>query len=211
MSEEPSVSVQDLQTRVLHELNLLQSPRLGIIEMEVDVGLPSLPLSPSFSKQDICSVIHQNRLSKALVYFSPKYTHDQTGRAELYADLRKAALQGGDRISLWGRGKGKNQAMYIGCQCSILYRGTKIDQSNGAIIPYSDYRNGTYSNDRKNNWHGPKGRAASRRTGIVCSTTQDEGRCTFSLPVYLDENGYYMNTKKGTTVMHQYHSRRDPL
>jgi hypothetical protein len=210
MSVEPPDSVQDLQTRVLHELNLLQAPRLGILEMEVDLQHPSMPLPPEYSKQDICSLIHQNRVSKTLIYFPPKYTHDKKGRSELYADLGKAALLGGDRISLWGKGNSKNQVMYLRCQCSIIYRGTKVDHSDGAIIPRSDYRNGTYSNDRKNNRHGQKGRSASRRTDVVRSTTPDEGRCSFSLPVFLDETGYYLNIKKGN-VMHEFHSRRDHL
>jgi hypothetical protein len=113
MSVNDHVSVHDLQQRVLHELNLLNAPRQGILEMEVDVRLPSMPIFPCFSKQDICSVIHHNRLSKALIYFSPKYTHDKKGRDELYADLGKAALLGGDRITLWGRGNSSNQVMYI--------------------------------------------------------------------------------------------------
>jgi hypothetical protein len=113
MSEEPPASVQDLQTRVLHELNLLQTPRVGILEMEVDLQLPSMPLPPKYSKQDICSLIHHNRLSKALIYFPPKYTDDKKGRAELYADLGKTALLGGDCITLWETGNSKDQVMYL--------------------------------------------------------------------------------------------------
>jgi hypothetical protein len=122
-----------------YKLNLLNAPRQGILEMEVDVRLPSMPLFPCFSKQDICSVIHHNRLSKALIYFPPKYTYDKKGRDKLYADLGKAALLGGDRITLSGRENSSNQVMYIRCQSSIKYRGTKVDKSTGSIIPRSDY------------------------------------------------------------------------
>jgi hypothetical protein len=73
--------------------------------MEVDVHPTSMPLPPCFSKHNICSVVHHNRLLKALIYFSPKYTHDKKGQAELYAHLGKAALLGGNCITLWGRGK----------------------------------------------------------------------------------------------------------
>ena len=73
--------------------------------MEVDVHLASMPLVPSYAKQDICSVIHENRSSKALIYFSPKYTLDDDGRDALYADIHPSALAGGDRLTLWGRGK----------------------------------------------------------------------------------------------------------
>ncbi len=73
--------------------------------MEVDVHLASMPLVPSYAKQDICSVIHENRSSKALIYFSPKYTLDKNGRDALYADLSWAAHAGGDCLTLWERGR----------------------------------------------------------------------------------------------------------
>jgi hypothetical protein len=74
------VMVHQLQLAVLHEINLLNQPRQGILELEVDMPLPLMPLLPCFAKQDICSVIHNNRLSKALIYFLPKYTLDKNGR-----------------------------------------------------------------------------------------------------------------------------------
>ena len=172
--------------------------------------LPSLSLTPSFTKQDICTVIHDNRISKALIYFRPKYTLDNNGRDALYADLHRAALAGGDRLTLWGRGKAKTQVMYIRCQCSIIYRGSKVDKATGSLVLRSDYRNSTYSNDRKNQRHGQKGRNASHRTGADRRLTKDEGRCTFSLAVHQDEDGYYMKAQNGS-VMHQFHSRRDHL
>jgi hypothetical protein len=90
-----TVMVHQLQLDVLHEINEVNKPQQGFLEMEVDLRLPSLPLTPSFAKQDICSVIHNNRLSKALIYFHPKYTLDNNGRDTLYADLHWAALAGG--------------------------------------------------------------------------------------------------------------------
>ena len=105
MSATPPVKVHRLQLAVLHKINQLLQPRQGILEMEVDVRLPSMPLPACFSKQDICSLVLHNKLSKALIYFLPKYTFDKKGRAELYADLGRAALVGGDRITLWGRGE----------------------------------------------------------------------------------------------------------
>jgi hypothetical protein len=104
----PSAPVHDLQRGVLHEINQLNKPRQGIIEMEVDIRLPSISVSCCFAKQDICSAIYNNQLSAALTYFLPtSYTLDKKGRAELYADLRSAALVGGDFITLWGKGCGK--------------------------------------------------------------------------------------------------------
>jgi hypothetical protein len=74
-----TVTVHQLQLDVLHEINQLNQSRRGILEMEVDVHLASMPLTPSFAKQDICSVIHNNRLSKALmIYFHPKDTLDNS-------------------------------------------------------------------------------------------------------------------------------------
>ena len=133
-----SVKIHQLQLAVLHEINELFQPRQGILEMEVDVRLPSMPTPACFTKQDICSLIHHNRLSKALIYFHPKYSLDKTGRDELYADLGRAALIGGDRLTLWGKGKAKLQSMYIRCQCAVLYRGSKVDKATGKILERSD-------------------------------------------------------------------------
>ncbi len=108
-----SVQVYQLQLAVLHEINELFQPRHGILEMEVDVRLPSMPHPACFTKQDICSLIHHNRLSKAPIYFCPKYLLDKTRQDELYADLGRAALVGGNCLTLWGRGKASTQVMYI--------------------------------------------------------------------------------------------------
>jgi hypothetical protein len=109
MTNTSAVTVHELQLAVLHEIILLSLPRQGVIELMLDVRLASMPLSPCFFKQNICSAIHNNRLSKALVYFSPKYTYDKEGREALYCDIQWAALIGGDRLTLWGRGKAKKR------------------------------------------------------------------------------------------------------
>ena len=195
---------------MLHEINELNQVRQGIIEMVADVRIPSLFLPPCFVKQDICSAIHNNSLSKALIYFPPKYSIDNKGRDEIYADLRRAALVGGDCIMLWGRGTGKNQVMYIRCQCSVLYCGSKVDKATGFIIDRSDYRKSTYSNDRKNQRHGQEGRNASHRTASERRLTKTEDRCSFTLAVYRDDQGYYLNSLR-SHGSHQFHPRRDHL
>jgi hypothetical protein len=134
---------------VLHESNQLNKPRQGIIEIEVDVRLPHMAFPNCYAKHAICSAIHNHnhRLSKALICFLPTYSLDKKGKDEMYAGIRRADL-GGDCIMLWGRGHGKQQVMYIRCQCSIMYRGSKVDKDTGSIIiQRSDYRNTTYSND----------------------------------------------------------------
>ena len=66
MSSCPTDTVHALQDDVLHEIHQLNQPRLGIMEMEVDVRLPytAFPYSKSFVKQDICPIIHHHRQSK---------------------------------------------------------------------------------------------------------------------------------------------------
>jgi hypothetical protein len=89
MSVTPHAQVHQLQLGVLHVINQ------GIIEMEIDIHLLLMSFPSCFAKHDIFSVIlHNNRLSKALIYFLPKYTLDKQLRDELYADLRRAALVG---------------------------------------------------------------------------------------------------------------------
>jgi hypothetical protein len=102
--------------------------------MEVDVCVPNLPMPSYFFKHDIWSLIQNHRLPKAsLIHFSiTKYALlDQKGRDDLFVDLRKAALVGSDCIALCGKGKGKNQSMYIRCQCVIIYHGSNVDNVTG--------------------------------------------------------------------------------
>jgi hypothetical protein len=47
MSNTSTVTVHQLQLDVLHEINLLNQPQQGILEMEVEVHLASMPLTPS--------------------------------------------------------------------------------------------------------------------------------------------------------------------
>ena len=178
--------------------------------MEVDVRLPSMCLPFSYSEQDICSVIENKALPNSLIFFPPKYTLDDEGRDKLYTDLQLAALAGGDSLTLWGRGCGKHQVMYIRCQCAIIYRGNKVDKETGSIIDRSDYRNSTYSNDRKNQRHGQKGRNASHRTASERRLTKHDDRCCFSLAVYKGDTSYYMKSSNATGL-HQFHPRRDHL
>jgi hypothetical protein len=105
MSNTLCIKVHSYQLAVLCELNELNASRLGIMEMEVDISLPSFPMTPCYTKQNICSLIHQNRNTKALIYFHPKYTPDVTGKDELYAySLIRSALAGGDSILSVGKG-----------------------------------------------------------------------------------------------------------
>jgi hypothetical protein len=68
MSVAPHAKIQihQLQQAVLHGIKELNKPRQGIMEMEVDVSLPSMSFQPFFAKQDICTIIHNNRISKKL-------------------------------------------------------------------------------------------------------------------------------------------------
>ena len=91
------------QRAVLYEINQLNLSRPGNLQMEVDVRIPKFPLPPSFALQDICSLIESNKLTThAHIYFHPKYTLDKKGRDELFSDLLRASLIGGDRIVLRG-------------------------------------------------------------------------------------------------------------
>jgi hypothetical protein len=184
--------------------------RQATMEMEAYVTLPSMSFQPCYTQQDICSLIHSNRISQTLIYFSPEYSLDDKGKGELLADLQKAALAGGDVLSSWGRGRGKDQVMYLRCQCSIIYRGSKVDKVSGSIVERTDYRNTTYSNDRKNNRHGQKGKNSSHKTSIDRRLNKGEARCMFTLAVFKDENGFYLKTKN-CTAFHQFHARRDHL
>jgi hypothetical protein len=207
-----SNKVHALQDVVLHEINLLNQPRLGVMEMEVDVRLPhtAFPYSCSFVKQDIVPILHTNRYSKAFICFPPKYSFDKAGRHQLYVDISRAALSGGDRLTLWGTGCAKKQVMHIRCQCSILYRGNKVDKETGALVLRSDIRKSTFSNNRKNQRRGQAGKNAAHRSSSSRRLTKHKDHCSFSLSVFQDESGYYMQSTN-SKPFHQYHPRRDKL
>jgi hypothetical protein len=194
--------VQKLQQAVLYVLQQLNKPRPGIMDMEVDICLPNTILPFYFAKQDLCTVIQNNKNLNACIYFPlAKYTLESQGRKNLSNDLQRSANDGGDVLSIWGgkgrcvKGKGDKQSMWIWCQCAPVYRAKKIDKS-GCIIPRDDYWNTTFCNDRKNQRRGQKGRNASHRTTInCCISTDEQDSCTFSLSVFYDDRGYFMKSK----------------
>jgi hypothetical protein len=170
--------------------------------------MPGMFLPPGYVKQDIVELLESVKHSKAEIYFPPKYTPDPVGRQALFDDLRRAAQEGGDCLTLSGRGNGKMQSMYVRCQCAVLYRGNKIDKADGSIIARDDYRKTTYSNNRKNNRPGQPGRTGSHRTSTNRRSSTDD-RCPFSLNIFLNEtHGYFMRASGGC-FYHQYHARRD--
>ncbi len=199
------------QRAVLYEINQLNLIRVGIIEMEVDVRIPSLKLPHSFVKQDVCSLVESNKLTtQAHIYFHPNYTLNKKGRDKLYSDLQRSSLKGGDRIVMSGTGNSKGQCMYIRCSCSILTQSKKIDKVTGKIIERSDYRNTTFSNNRKNARPGQAGRNASHRTSIDRRFTKNDDSCPFNLSIFKDGDGYFIKSKLGNPC-HEYHPRRDHL
>jgi hypothetical protein len=111
-----------LQQAALYEISQLTLPRQQLLEMEVRVCVPNLvSLCDVYVKQDICQLSLNFKLSKGRIYFHLKYTPDKKGRLALFHDIQRAAQQGGDSLTLWGKRKGKDQSMYIRCQCAPIY------------------------------------------------------------------------------------------
>ena len=137
----------------MYEISQLNLPRQQVLEMEVQLRVPNLEaLCDGYVKQDICLLSQNFKLSKARINFHPKYTPDKKGRLDLYHDIKCAAQDGGDSLTLWGKGRGKDQSMYIRCQFAPIYRGSKTNKQ-GLIVPRKDYRATTFTNDRKNQQH----------------------------------------------------------
>jgi hypothetical protein len=151
-----------------------------------------------------------NRNTKSLISFHPKYTPDVTGKDELYADLIRAALVGGDHILSVGKGNSKDQCLYLRCQCSIIYRGSKVNKISGDIVERPDYQNKTYCNDCKNQRHGQKGMNGSHKTGIDRHLSRDHARCPFGFSLFKDAKGYFIKSHLGS-VSHKFHHCCDHL
>jgi hypothetical protein len=133
--------VAKLQQAALYEISQLNLPRQQVLEIEVQLWVPNLEaLFDGYVNQDICQLSQNFKLSKAIIYFPPKY------RQALYYAIRRAAQDGADSLTLWGKGRGKDQSMYIRCHCAPLYRGSKTDKQ-GSVVPGKDYRATTYTNN----------------------------------------------------------------
>jgi hypothetical protein len=208
----PHDYAMQLQKAVWQEISQLNLPRLPVMEMEVELCVSnSFDTPPRYIKQDLCKLIQNHKLSNAVIYFSSKYNPDEKGRRALFNDLLRTALDGGDSLTLWGKGKGKGQSMYIKCQCAVIYRGGKVDKNTGSIVDRLDYRTTTFCGDRKNQRHGQKGTNGSHRTTFSSRTSKADDGCPFRLAVFLDHNGYYIKASRWSTVLHQFHARRDHL
>jgi hypothetical protein len=59
-----------------------------VLEMEVQPWVPNLEaLCDGCANQDICQLSQNFKLSKARIYFPPKYAPDKKGRQALYHDI----------------------------------------------------------------------------------------------------------------------------
>jgi hypothetical protein len=139
----------------------------------------------------------------------PKYTPDEKGRQALHYDFLGAAQEGGDCPTLWGKGQGKDQLMYIICQCAPLYCGSKIDKE-GSVVPHEGHRVSTYTKDCKNQCHGKKGTTSGSHYTTDRCTSKEEERCPFTCPIFLDSDGYYLKTTTNS-FFHQFHARWDHI
>jgi hypothetical protein len=199
-----------LQQAALYKISQLNLPRQQVLEMEVQLWVPNLEaLCDGYVNQDICQLSQNFKLSKARIYFPLKYTPDKKGRQALYHDIRRAAQDGGGSLTLWGKGRGKEQSRYIRCKCAPHYRGSKTDKQ-GSVVPRADYRATTFTNDRKNQWQGIKGINGSHRTTLDHLTSKGDERYPFSCSIFLDSAGYYLKTATNS-FFHQFHVRRDHI
>jgi hypothetical protein len=199
-----------LQQAALYKIYQLNLPRQQVLEMEVQLRVPNLEaLCDGYVKQDICQLSQHFKLSIAQIYFPLQYTPDKKGRLALYHDIRRAAQDGGDSLTLWSKGRGKEQSMYIRCQCAPLYRGSKTDKQ-GSVVPWADYQATTFTNDRKNQQLGMKEIKGSHGTTLDCRTSKGDERCPFSCSIFHDFDGYYLRTATNS-FLHQFHARRDHI
>jgi hypothetical protein len=199
-----------LQQSALYKISQLNLPRQQVLEMEVQLCVPNLvSWCDGYVNQDICQLSQNFKLSKARIYFPPKYTPDKKGRLALYHDIQRAAQDGGDSLTLWGKGRGKDQSMYIRYQCAPLYQGSKMDKQ-GSVVPREDYRATTFTNDRKNQRHGMKGINGCHCTTLDRRTSKGDEPCPFTCSIFVDSDGYYLKSATNS-FLHQFHARRDHI
>jgi hypothetical protein len=97
-----------LQQSALYGISQLNFPRRQALEIEVQLCVPNLvSFCDGCVNQDICQLSQNFKLSKAQIYFPSKYIPDKKGRLALYHDIQRAAQDGGDSLTLWGKERGK--------------------------------------------------------------------------------------------------------
>jgi hypothetical protein len=93
--------IANLQQAALYKISQLDLPWQQVLEMEVQLQVPNLEaLCDGYVNQDICQLSQNFKLSKARIYFPPKYTPDKKGRLALYHDIQRAAQVGGNSLTL---------------------------------------------------------------------------------------------------------------
>jgi hypothetical protein len=99
--------------------------------------------------------------------------------------------------------------MYIRCQCTPLYRGSKTDKQV-SVVPLEDYRATSFTSNRKNQEHRIKGTNGSKCTTINLRTSKGDECCPFSCSIFLDSAGYYLKNATDS-FLHQFHTRCDHI
>ena len=112
----------------------------------------------------------------------------------------------------WKTITNKSQCGVLVCTCRLLYQNEskKFDEDNKVVNDSFVYRKTTLHNDRQNNRKkessGKNSDPKKLRTDTKRRLTKDEEMCPFRLPIYKDEEGFFMKCGKGNPD-HQFHRK----
>ena len=163
---------------------------------------------------DLCHIIDQYKSLDVKIYFNAKHSEltaeeqllhkvpTLAPKEVLLRSIQNAAVEGGDTLISNGgilKGTTGKRMMLIRCSCVRATRSNKGSH-------FSEYRIDSMTNNRKNNRHGNVGKHGKHRCGSVLPL-RNNALCPFSLPIYNDENGYYVRSKY-CQPHHEFHPRR---
>ena len=156
-------------------------------------------------------------------FSSDSYPPTEEGRKELLRELRCVAkLSGGiDLISIGGFSLKKiftnittepQPCCRVVCNCGVIYQNEtkKLNKENGKCIVNTsvEYRKTTLHNDRLNDRTPKDDAKLSHKTSTCRRPTRDAPKCPFSLPLFVDNDGFLLKIGTGNRF-HQFHVRAE--
>jgi hypothetical protein len=155
-------------------------------------------------------------------FSSELYPPTQEGIHKLAKELKLAAkVSGGTDLVSAGGTKPINFAIMTArpklcyrlvCNCGLIYQNEskKLDKENGSctVNKSVQYRKATLHNDRLNDRTSKANEKMSHRTGTCRRLTKNDPKCPFTLPLYVDQEGFLLQIGLGNPN-HQYHVKAE--
>ena len=216
--DKAKTTAQCMQERISSELHQLRNKEWSSKLPFEGIGPCSAP--PCIQHDDILTFYRNNILKGQVFRFSfDLYPPTTEGITILAKELMLAAkLSGGVDLVSGSKPKPTHFANMTSkpqlcCRsCGEIYRNQskKLNKENGSLTVNKsiEYRKATLHNDRLNDRTRKDNEKLSRRTGTCRRPTKNDAKCPFTLPLFMDQNGFFLKVGLGNPN-HQYHAKAE--